>query len=254
MNFHITFLKQNIKGISYKDLTELFNSEFGLALSVDQIRSTCKRHELTNDCPRGHRRGQSPNQKFFAVHIDFLKENITGRSIAELTLLFNEHFKTDHGRDSIKRICSVNHLCNGRNTRFKKGHIPWDKGKKGFMGANRTSFKKGNRPKNAVEVGTEITDRDGYLKVKISEPNVWKYKHRMIWENAHGEIPEGHAIIFADGDKQNITLENLILVSRAELAYLNHNKLIAPDGSLTHSAVLLAKVAQTAAKLQRESD
>lgn len=254
-SIHVAFLEENIKGVSYKKLTDMFNKKFGLSLSVCQIKSACSNRQLVNGCPPGHNKGESPNQKFFQVHIDFLRENIKGRSIADLTKLFNAHFETDHHYDSIKRICSVNHLCNGRNTRFKAGEPSWSKGKKGFKGANRTSFKKGNRPRNAVKVGTEIIDTDGYTKVKIKEPNVWKYKHRMLWEDEYGKIPKGHAVLFADGNKQNITLENLILVSRAELAYLNRNRLISSDGSITNSAVLIAKVAQKVSKLiKRDTD
>lgn len=38
-------------------------------------------------------------------------------------------------------------------------------------------------------------------------------KHRFLWETANGPIPKGHKVIFADGDKTNITLDNLIMVS-----------------------------------------
>ena len=37
---------------------------------------------------------------------------------------------------------------NTGRTHFKKGSIPWNKNKRGYMGANSTSFKKGNKPWN----------------------------------------------------------------------------------------------------------
>ena len=50
--------------------------------------------------------------------------------------------------------------------------------------------------------------------------------HLLVWEAAHGPIPAHHAIIFLDGDKKNITLGNLELVTRTELMRRNtiHNR------------------------------
>jgi hypothetical protein len=35
------------------------------------------------------------------------------------------------------------------------------------------------------------------------------YLHRLIWEEAHGKVPPDHVVIFNDGNKENIVIENL---------------------------------------------
>jgi len=107
---------------------------------------------------------------------------------------------------------------------FQPGSTPWNKGvsyKAGGRSAE-TQFKPGNMPHNTLEVGSIIADTDGYLKVKVAEPNRWKFLHRKTWEDANGPIPKGHAVIFRDGNRKNCALENLELVSRGELANRNH--------------------------------
>jgi hypothetical protein len=37
--------------------------------------------------------------------------------------------------------------------RFQKGAVPWNRGVTGYMGANRTSFRKGNKPQTWRPVG-----------------------------------------------------------------------------------------------------
>ena len=59
-------------------------------------------------------------------------------------------------------------------------------------------------------------DADGYTYVKIANPRKWILKHRKIWIDNFGEIPESHAVIFLDGNKQNFDLFNLILVHRRD--------------------------------------
>lgn len=64
------------------------------------------------------------------------------------------------------------------------------------MKANRGSFKKGNRPGNTARVGDETLTDDGYIRVKVAEPNRWELKHRLVWEKYRGEIPENGVIRF----------------------------------------------------------
>lgn len=104
---------------------------------------------------------------------------------------------------------------NGNAGRFKKGMTPANKGKP-MPAATRakltTCFKKGNIPHNSLPVGSERTDTDGYLFVKIAMPDVWIAKHHMEFE----EVPDGHKVIFLDGNKRNFNKENLMVVSNAE--------------------------------------
>jgi hypothetical protein len=110
-------------------------------------------------------------------------------------------------------------------------------------------FQKGNVTWNKREVGEErIESKDGYVQIKVAEPNKWQLKHRYLYEQAHGKIPKGYNVIFADGDKYNFELDNLILVSNAELAIANYNHLLKKDKELTKTGILIAKVIDTANK------
>ena len=96
-----------------------------------------------------------------------------------------------------------------------------NKGKKFPGTGSRTAFKKGNVPANKMKVGEDTLTTDGYVKTKIAEPNLWEYKHELIWIKAHGPISEKHCIIFADSNKLNLSIDNLLLVSKVELLMLN---------------------------------
>jgi len=111
-----------------------------------------------------------------------------------------------------------------RNYWIQKGTVPANKGKKQaeYMTPEQiaktvpTRFKKGQKPKNSKPVGYERITKDGYIEVKIQEPNVFKLKHRVVWENCFGKIPKGHNVQFKDGNPLNTMPENLYLISRSE--------------------------------------
>lgn len=101
-------------------------------------------------------------------------------------------------------------------TEFKKGSIPSNKGTKGIMKANRTSFVKGQIPANHKPIGSERITKDGYIEIKISEPNKWALKHRVIWQKYNGQIPKGYIVVFNDNDKLNVFIDNLRLITLKE--------------------------------------
>lgn len=109
-------------------------------------------------------------------------------------------------------------------TQFKKGLIPANKGKKwnefmsheGQLNSRKTTFKKGNIPPNHKPVGYERFTKDGYIEVKVRETNVFKLKHRYIWEQQNGTIPRGCNIQFKDGNRLNCSIENLYMISRTD--------------------------------------
>lgn len=114
--------------------------------------------------------------------------------------------------------------------RFRKGATPANKGKKMsselYAKCAPTMFKKGRPSLNRRPVGSERVNVDGYIEMKIQEPNKWALKHRFVWEHFHGPIPEGHNIQFKDGNKENCSLDNLYLISRAD-QLKNENSLMA---------------------------
>jgi hypothetical protein len=107
----------------------------------------------------------------------------------------------------------------GRTGRFEKGNIPHPDARP--KGPNKTSFKPGSKPHNWKVVGSTRVSVDGYFEVKIVEPKTWIQLHTIIWSAKNGDIPKSHCVVFIDGDKTNIKLSNLELITRAEHLQIN---------------------------------
>lgn len=123
----------------------------------------------------------------------------------------------------------------GASARFQKGDPAWNKGIKFDSGgrSHETRFKPGHRGGKAAElyqpIGTERISKDGYLQRKTNDDmplqKRWRGVHIIVWEEANGPLPAGHAVTFKDGNKKNTALDNLELLSRAQLMARNtiHN-------------------------------
>lgn len=119
----------------------------------------------------------------------------------------------------------------GAACRFQKGHVPSNKGVKGisYPGMEATQFKKGQKSSTWKPIGSERLSEEGYLQRKVTAtgypPRDWVGVHILLWREHHGEIPAGHKVVFKDRNKQNISIENLELLSNAEMMKRNsfHN-------------------------------
>lgn len=119
----------------------------------------------------------------------------------------------------------------GAASRYRKGQKPQNAGVKGWQAGGRaaeTQFRKGAKPQTWVPVGTEVTDPDGYRKRKVRDdapPGMsrknWRFVHVLLWEEHHGPVPPGHNVQFTNGNRADIRIENLELVSRR--ANMNRN-------------------------------
>ncbi|MEO1892689.1 MAG: HNH endonuclease signature motif containing protein [Alcanivorax sp.] len=116
----------------------------------------------------------------------------------------------------------------GKKHRFHADQTPWNAGKKGWQAGGRakeTQFKKGRRPHTWNPVGHERLTKDGYLQRKVADtgctPRDYRMVHHLVWEEAGGEIPPGHVLVFRNGNKRDIRPENLELITRAENARRN---------------------------------
>ncbi|KKL72752.1 hypothetical protein LCGC14_2081760 [marine sediment metagenome] len=103
-------------------------------------------------------------------------------------------------------------------------------------------------------LGSLATDRHGYTIRKMTETGKtcdWVSLHRLLWTEAHGPVPVGHYVRFKDGNKRNITLENLELVSVRENMLRNTIQRYPPE--LKKTMFLAARVRRKIGeKLTRE--
>lgn len=126
----------------------------------------------------------------------WLCENSQKFYISDLKNAFNATFCCDVSKASIRHKCSSLKIKIKRK-RFTIHH-----------------FKKSAPPHNNKPIGAESEEkRSGYILVKINQPNKWKYKHVLIWEQHHNrKKPNGFSVVFLDNDYKNFCIKNLYLV------------------------------------------
>ena len=185
----------------------------------------------------------------------FILDNYKGRYNQELADLFNQKFNTNITSRMIKSYKANNKLNSGLTGKFRKGQTPHNKGKKmpkeAYEKVKHTMFAKGNVPPNHRPVGSERISKDGYIEVKVAEPNKWRLKQRVVYEEAKGKIPEGCPIIFLDGNKRNFDIDNLRCITRSELLYLNCNGLN-NSNEITETGILMARLDRAKNKKKQE--
>lgn len=140
---------------------------------------------------------------------------------SELTRQLNERFGTNRNIDQVRSYCQRNGFMTGRQ--FRGGY----------------TAKVGTRSRRHAKRGYP-----GVWHIKVAEPNVWVKEHRLLWESVHGPIPDGHVLIFIDGDQDNIAIDNLALLARRELAVLNrkYSDLADPTREERQALILMARI------------
>lgn len=194
---------------------------------------------------------------------EWLKNNHKGKTLIDLAKEMNEIFDLNmtprnlrnlknriQVRDNFKFEPAIN------TERYKKGQEPFNKGLKWdeYMTKEqqqkplKTAFKKGHKSHNAVNVGDETmkcnSHDEGYVYVKVCDGKLnknWKPKQQVIWEKEYGEIPNGHKVIFLDGNRFNFDINNLALVSNGEELHINKLNLVNGKPELKKTAVLAVK-------------
>ena len=255
-----TFIAAHAAGTSSKDLADLINARFGDGyMTKGQVKAYRKNHHLPSGLPHG--RAIYFSKAFPEQIVKYIMANHVGIGPTEMANKLNEEFGTDYIASQVNSYYGNHHLNSGLTGRFEKGHVPANKGKHpptvGRMA--ETQFKKGNLPHNTKPIGYERISKDGYIEVKVkvrpSSPlcnDNFVPKHRLLWEAANGPIPKGHKLIFADGDKTNTALDNLLLITDAQMARMNQNGFIKVDKDLTVTSLLVCDVLSNAAQRKKE--
>lgn len=151
--------------------------------------------------------------KYTDLEKAFMRDFIPGHTYKEIQEAFIKKFNWDITVGQIKGYMANHKINSGTKGHFSKGHVPANKGKKMspeiYEKVKHTMFQKGHAPQKHRPVGSERVSRDGYIEIKVAEPDKWKLKHRVLWEESRGKIPKGSILIFVDGNKQNVVLDNL---------------------------------------------
>lgn len=241
------FIKDNVKGSTTKELVELVNLKFGKLFTEEKMKSYKANHKLKSGTPGGIPAGR-PTDLYPEEIQRFIKENHVGNGPKDMMRLLNNIFGTSYTHMQMKAYYKNRHISSGLTGYFNKGNVPQNKGQKGYHspGCEKGWFLKGNIPINHKPVGSERVDVNGYTLIKTAEPNVWSLKHKIIWEEKNGKVPEGHVLTFLDGDKSNITLDNITLITMAESLELTRSGLRSKNPEYTKTGILIVKVRKAA--------
>lgn len=173
---------------------------------------------------------------------EYMKEIAYGKHIYEITKLFNERFNLKLKDSQIKAYMKRFKIKTGFTGRFNEDRSKakvWEKGEYP-KGCEKTWFKKGNIPYNYAPLGTERITVDGYTEVKVKDPDLWKFKQRIIYEKEYGTIPHECLISFLDGDKTNFNIDNLICLTKEQSLELSRHKLRSENKEITKTGVKVA--------------
>lgn len=167
----------------------------------------------------------------------FIVEHHRGTRPHEMAALVNEKYGKEYTPTQIQHLYSRLRLASGLN------------------GGNR----KGIPPSNKTPIGHERIASNGYVYVKVSDNkgravDNQKMKQIFVWEQHHGKIPKGYCVVFADGNKQNCDIDNLLLVSRGELALMNKMHLFSSDAEMTRTGTYVAKMIKLLNERKKEND
>lgn len=226
----LTWIKRNCD-MARVDLHRRFAEIYGRHdVTVDNIKVLCTRMGWSAG-PEGRRRNRGKSLILSPGECAWLRANAS-LSRAELLPAFQAAFPS--GQATIAQLVAWRKregVRTGRDGRFPKGHVPWTAGRKLPHNPNsaKTQFKKGRVPHTWRGAGHESIDpKDGYVWMIVDHPNphtgaaTWRVmKHRWLWEQANGPVPEGHALKCLDGNKLNTDPSNWAAIPRAMLPRLN---------------------------------
>lgn len=250
----IAFMRDKAAGASAQELAEKVNATFGTHYTAAQIKSTKSNYKIKGGRKPGIPTG-SASKAFPSEIRDYIFANYLGCGPTEMTTRLNTVFGVSYEKRQLSAYYKNHKLVCGLTGRFEKGHVPPNKGRKGYYspGSEKGWFRKGEQSMNHKPVGSERVDKDGYVLIKTAEPNVYRPKHKVIWEAAHGPVPQGHVITFIDGNKLNLDISNLRLITKGENATLNKKGLRGGNAETLDSSFLVVKLSRLTYQRTKEA-
>ncbi len=257
------FVKIHCREMRDEKLAEATNAALGTSFTKASMRAFRGNH--------GYKNGLSRGLYVDEIHpeglVEYIRKNSWGVSSAKMAEKVNEIFGTSFTQASMKQFRQRHGIKSGVPGWYQKGHPPANKGKRleDYLTPEKakevrekisgTQFKKGQRPRNELPVGS-VVFVGGYLLRKKQERGSqwerWEFLHRAVWEEHHGPIPEGMVVTFRDSNPKNCSIENLMLITRGEAAALTRKGYRFEDPDLTDAALAVVRVSQAADRIRKK--
>ncbi|MGD6739694.1 HNH endonuclease signature motif containing protein [Photobacterium leiognathi subsp. mandapamensis] len=243
------FLRKYYPEMDIETLTKAFNQQFSTSKTPSQIKSTLSNYKIrcgrkTSSIMKGKNRILNNEQ------VAFLRQTYRKYELKETVERLNANFGTQYTFRQIRSFVKNHQIQCGRTGHFTLGQVPHNAGTKGVMKANKTSFKPGYVRKQ-LPIGTERINVQGYIEVKVIDPNTWRLKHRVVWEQHYGPLNKDDVVRFRDGNRTNLDIDNLFVVDRTTHAIINNSyKFNDQPNELKDSVILLAKIDAKLGKLK----
>jgi hypothetical protein len=260
----IKFLETNVRGKTFAEVAILFNNYFKTDFTSRQIKNLCLYRGIKNNMLRikgGH--------YWTEDEISFLKKHAGEKTQRGLVSLINDSLNLSLTYQEIRHACSYYKIETAKVpvkcTREIADFI-WQNSKETIFSLTKminatfgTVFSKDQVAKfviyykyktvykrtHELPMYTERIKTYGrtYIKVSMGGPykQRWKEKHRWLWEQANGRIPEGMKIIFLDNNPLNCRLENLAMVNMAEHIVMAKSGLYTDNPEVTLAGIAIAK-------------
>ena len=201
---------------NFEELTKDFNNTFGTTFTRSAVWHKTNRI-LNNQITRKTDR-VLPRVVWTNEMIEYLKEHLNECSYNTLSVKMSEKF------NCYITTSSLEHKVARLGLKKDLSAV------KGYANENRGCFKKGQISPNRKPLGYERFDADGNVWIKYAHPDKFMRKSRWVYIQHYGEIADGMNVVQINGDKMDFRIENLRVLTNADLAYFNSTK-IQPKGN-----------------------
>lgn len=260
------FVRENCTKLFDEELAEACNERFGTEFTKSKMRAF--RHNHRYRTGRQRNAGNERRVKAYPQEVvDFVRDNSWGVSSKDMAVMVNEKFGTNFDQHRMNVFRARHHIKSGLPGWYQRSHEPGNKGKKleEYVGEERaaeireklapTQFKKGHAPLNELPVGAISKTTDGYVirkkQMEGSQWERWEFMHRAIWEEHNGPVPPGMSVMFKDGNKENLSIDNLMLVTKGESAQLTRLGLRSEDPELTELGLNIVRLRLAASGIKK---
>lgn len=225
-----------------EDVCRLYEAAFGKSVTVGQMRAAASNHGWKSK-KRGSR---MVSRKWSDEELGWLEQYMPTMPRAELKALYEKEWERPITLAQLDNLCTRYGWQGAPNTgRFVPGDprsgVHTTEQRNAFLeGGKATRFKNGHNSNHEFPMYAERWRIVGSQKVRVlfikvpgpdpyrrdfpsHEKYHWIRKAVWVWEQAHGPVPEGHAVVQLDGDAANCELENLDCVERGVLAIMNRH-------------------------------